>query len=217
MLSTCWYLGSAKEELTLCCQWAKPTMPAARPKNTFLEWKEKLLAFMEDDAGYQRRPYRYEPGVEVIEDASLHMNNVHCGVPIEPCTRQKSSHQSTFPLAIRETRELFHADSGCHFINMEFDLTSHPDLKYKTGDYIDVCPINPTEEVTRLIDFLGLEERQDVPIRIAYLGRNRVHLPNPTTPEALFAHYLERCAPVSREHIGMLAPFSPTSKARSLL
>ena len=65
---------------------------------------------------------------------------------------------------------------------------------------------------------LDLEERKDIPISINLLDTSsKLNVPTPTSRHVLFRHYLEICAPVSRDTILSLIRFAPTPPAKLFL
>jgi len=190
----------------------------AGTQEDFLLWKETLFRFLKDNFKLQEYEPKYEPSVAVIEDDSLQLADLHLGEPIPPKTAQIGATSSMIrPLSIKKSRELFKStDRNC--IHMELDIQDHPQLTYKTGDHLAIWPINPDEEVNRLIGILGLTDRRDIPILVNALESSvKVKLPSPTTLDALFRHYVEICAPVSRDTVKALVQFAPNSNAKAYL
>lgn len=204
---------------------AKALMPVGRADDAageteehFLEWKEAVFKLFTTELGYIHQEVAYEPSLQIVEDTSLEPIDLHHGIPrSQAATKRSSPDSKVYVLPIVESHELF-ADTGDrNCIHMELDLSNCPDLKYKTGDHLGVWPINPTSEVERLVKALGVSETRATPCHIKSLDETTVKVPTPTTIDALFEHYLEICAPVSREHVGSLAAFAPTESAKTLL
>ena len=185
----------------------------------FMEWKESLHETLQRDLGYVQRELSYEPTIAVVEDESLTPIDLHLG---EPPERRHSSKSSTLESQVRAlkvtySKELF-TTSQRNCVHMEFDLNAFPDLKYRTGDHLAVWPSNPDVEVSRLLRVLGLDDRKDIPISVnAVEDSSAVSVPTPTTVHALFRHYLEVCAPVSRDTISSLCQFAPSISAKAFL
>lgn len=203
---------------------AKALMPVGKAddangetEENFLEWKEILFEFMQTRLGYQRQILQYEPTVEIVEAGAIETQLVHRGRPMESLARQSSHQQKIFALPIREKQELFHSDSGRNCLHLELDLGQHAELKYKTGDYIGIWPVNPVDEVERLVVLLGIQHRRTSPIHIKSIDGSALKVPSITTIDALLGHYLEICGPVSREHVARLASLAPTKAARTFL
>lgn len=203
---------------------AKSLLPAGRADDAngeteehFLEWKEKLFCFMEHGLGFKRRPYRYEPSIKVVEDGSLQDSELHCGIPTKRSPRHQAPLSRVYSLPIVESRELFPVATGRNCLHVEVDMSGPQELKYKTGDHLVLWPINPVNEVERLIRVLNLQERRTRPIRIESLDGHALKVPSPTTVDTLLAHYLDITGPVSRQHIATLATFAATPRARDEL
>ncbi|KAI4751152.1 cytochrome P450 reductase 1 [Aureobasidium sp. EXF-3400] len=186
----------------------------------YLEWKEKVFETFRTQLGYTESDPVYEPSLKVFEDESLELIDLNHGVPAEKTSDRKtnSGMSAVYSLPVRNTRELFQVSEHRNCIHMEVDFSEHPELKYKTGDHLGVWPINPDVEVNRLLRVLGLTSRRQIPITILSLEEEvKVKVPTPTTLDALLGHYLETCAPVSRETITSLIQFAPTSAAEDFL
>ncbi|KAK8200730.1 hypothetical protein M8818_006045 [Zalaria obscura] len=175
----------------------------------YMRWKECLFATLRTVTGLEEKPLLYEPTLEVVKDDSLDLIDLHDGTPVH----------SSAPKALPVTRfdELFKASSR-NCLHVELDLADIPEIRYKTGDHLAVWPMNPDQEVENLLSVLGLSDERATPIIIRSNDSSvKVKLPTPTTPAVLFRHYLEICAPPSRETIKGLAQFAPSPEARSLL
>jgi NADPH-ferrihemoprotein reductase len=182
----------------------------------FMSWKEGLFAVFKDKLGFQEAEAKYIPCLKVEEDESLEPIDLHHG---EPNQVEKASAQSSAvrTLSISHSRELF-SSSGRNCLHMEVDLTSQPELSYKTGDHLAIWPGNPDIEVERLLDVLGVSSRRDIPLGIKALDpATKITIPTPTNSIAIFRYYLEICAPVNRDNIRDLAQFAPTPEAKAFL
>ncbi|THW82921.1 cytochrome P450 reductase 1 [Aureobasidium pullulans] len=186
----------------------------------YLEWKEQVFNTFSTQLGYTERDPTYEPSLKVFEDESLEPIDLNHGVPAEKTSDRKTNHgmSAVYSLPVKGARELFQVSEHRNCIHMEIDFSEHPEMKYKTGDHLGVWPINPDVEVNRLLRALGLTSRREVPITILSLEEDvKVKVPTPTTLDALLSHYLETCAPVSRETVTSLVQFAPTQTAKDLL
>ncbi|CAD0038475.1 unnamed protein product [Aureobasidium pullulans] len=186
----------------------------------YLEWKEQVFKTFSTQLGYTERDPTYEPSLKVFEDESLEPIDLNHGVPAEKPSDRKTNHgmSAVYSLPVKGARELFQVSEHRNCIHMEIDFSEHPEMKYKTGDHLGVWPINPDVEVNRLLRVLGLTSRREVPITILSLEEDvKVKVPTPTTLDALLSHYLETCAPVSRETVASLVQFAPTQSAKDLL
>ncbi|KAI7314532.1 riboflavin synthase domain-like protein [Hortaea werneckii] len=191
---------------------------AGETEEHFLEWKEHVFTYFQEQLGYKLQEVGYEPSIDVQSDNSLEPIDLHHGIPNTRTNAKGSSAQSkVYALPITQSRELFQDTNGRNCIHMELDINEHPELKYKTGDHLAVWPVNPTVEIERLVSILGLEERRASPCHIKSLDGTPVKVPSPTTLNALLEHYLEVCAPVPRDAIATLATYAPTEDAKQLL
>jgi NADPH-ferrihemoprotein reductase len=185
----------------------------------FLSWKDGLFQVFRADMQLQERITEYEPEIKAVEDESLTPIDLHHGEPSHSRDNPKSAAAcSTIKaLTVRSSRELFNSpDRNC--VHLELDLSDHPEIHYKTGDHLAVWPSNPVEEVNLLLSTLGLSDRQDVPISLSPVDSStKLRFPTPTTLRALFNHYLEISAPLSRTTIQGLATFAPNAEAKTLI
>jgi NADPH-ferrihemoprotein reductase len=135
----------------------------------FFSWKENVFSFFRTSFGMIERNPEYEPCIRVIEDESMTAIDLHLSEPVQQRNAKKTAATSSAigTLPIKETRELFVKPSASRSgVHMELDLSQTPQIKYKTGDHLAVWPINPNEEVARLLRVLNLEAKKDVPITI---------------------------------------------------
>ncbi|EHY54012.1 hypothetical protein HRR83_004656 [Exophiala dermatitidis] len=187
----------------------------------FLAWKDALYAMFRTYLGLEERVVEYQPAITIVEDESLTSIDLHHGEPVGVINNSNNC-SPIRALSIKNARELFApslsgTDRNC--VHMELDLAEYPDIHYKTGDHLGVWPINPNHEVDELLTALQLHERQDVPVLLKSVEGEgaKLQLPSPTTVRALFTHYLEVSAPVSRSTIQGLLAFAPTAEAKSYL
>ncbi|KAK6201991.1 hypothetical protein LQW54_009204 [Pestalotiopsis sp. IQ-011] len=186
----------------------------------FLAWRDDLLEFLGKHLGLESQDLKYEPVYNVVEDESLEPQDLHIGEPVESRDnngKAAAANSPIRPMKIKAARELF-SNSKRNCLHLDLDITEHPQISYKTGDHLAVWPMNPEEEVERLIRVLGLSARRNIPISITSLDAgSKVRVPTPTTVEALLRNYLEICAPVSRNTTRSLAEFVPEGAAKSFL
>lgn len=203
---------------------AKALMPMAKANDAqgatqedFMAWKDDLFAVFKSQLGFHESEPRYLPILSVEEDPSLEPIDLHHG---EPDSRHNSNNKTASPvrvLSVAHARELFHG-SDRHCLHIDLDLTSQPELTYKTGDHLAVWPSNPGVEVDLLVRVLGLSDHLQIPVGIKSLDpATKVNVPTPTTMEALFRYYLEICATVNRDIVLGLAQFAPTPETKAHL
>ncbi|KAH8669097.1 hypothetical protein BX600DRAFT_379943 [Xylariales sp. PMI_506] len=190
-----------------------------KTEEDFLGWKDEILSVIAKFLHLEQREMMYEPELAVIEDESLQLSDLHLGEPINivDSAGKTSGASAIVPLKILESRQLF-TNSARNCLHLELDLSNQTHVNYKTGDHLAVWAMNPDEEVERLIRALGLSARRDIPILIkATDPAIKLRLATPTTTEALFRHYLEICAPVSRDVVRNLAAFAPSVTSKHFL
>ena len=201
---------------------ANPIMPVSRANDAqgttqedFMAWKTDLFSVFRSQLGFHESEPRYLPILSAEEDPSLEPIDLHHGEPDGRHTGKTCS--SVRALDVANTVQLFH-NSDRHCLHMDLDLTSQPELTYKTGDHLAVWPPNPDGEVDLLLSVLGLKDRAHVPVGIKSLDpATKVTIPTPTSIDALFRYYLEVCAPVNRDTVLGLAQFAPTPDAKTQL
>lgn len=181
----------------------------------FLQWKDQVFDLFQATLGYERQESRYEPSIEILEDASATPDNLWNGSPY--ISKSSSAQSSVCSLPIVRSRELLNDTSDRNCLHVELDISQHPNLKYKTGDYLAVWPENPAQEVERLLRALGLEAKRATPMQTRSLDGSSIQIPSLVTLEQLFRTYLEICAPVPRDYVALLASYAPTPEARALL
>ncbi|KAK0124788.1 hypothetical protein ONS96_008669 [Cadophora gregata f. sp. sojae] len=184
----------------------------------FTEWKESLFRLMGEKLGFEERPEQYEPIYRIVEDTSLDIIDLHRGEPLQPRGKKNTAATSSIhALPVNSAHKLLSTvERNC--LHMELDTSEFPELKYKTGDHLAVWPSNPTSEMSRLVNMLGLQDHLQTPLLISSLDPSvQVRHPSPTTWHSLFQHYLEICAPVPRETVLSLAQFAPSPSAKSQL
>ncbi|KAI8263184.1 NADPH--cytochrome P450 reductase [Colletotrichum sp. SAR 10_77] len=186
----------------------------------FMDWKESLFKTLVNDFAYKEYDVEYEPSVDVIVD-KVDESKLHVGNTFYRATSKKATslHSEIAALPVRAKRELARHDGQGHsVIDLEVDLSSHLEIKYKTGDHIAIWPVNPTEEVEFLFQILGLDSSRNESIQvISKATEEEPKVPSPTTIQALCQHYLEICAAVPRETVLSLVQFASTDKVKTEL
>lgn len=204
---------------------AKALLPTGRADDSvggteedFMQWRDSLCDFMQEEMGYEERESIYEPTIKVIEDDSLTCIDLNLGEPVHSHSKSSTliSPVAAFPVVI--SKELFSPTSTRNYLHMAFNLTLFAEIKYKKGDPLAVWPSNPDAEVSRLLNVIGREKRKETPLTILALDSATMFgIPTPTTLEALLRHYLKICGPVSRDTILLLCQFAPTPTAKTFL
>lgn len=185
----------------------------------FTDWKQSLFALFRTNLGFDERPEQYEPTLRVVQDTSLDLIDLNIGEPVKARASKKGA-AAISPiqaLPVKAAKKLLTTtDRNC--LHLELDTNDFPELKYKTGDHLAVWPSNPTSEIQRLANVLGLQAHVQTPLLVQSLDPSvQVKVPSPTTWEALFQYYLEICAPVPREIVLALAQFAPSESSKATL
>ncbi|KAJ8123341.1 hypothetical protein ONZ43_g686 [Nemania bipapillata] len=184
----------------------------------FLEWKNRFFSTLISLFNLVEHEAGYEPEVEVLEDVPDHPSQPPNCVPFVRGTRKQGLF-SVVPVPVAVQRRIAtYKESDRTCMHLELDFTAYRQIKYKTGDHISIWPVNPADEVASLLQTLELDTKKDISIRILPRNdSNEAKVPSFTTPYALFRHYLEICAPVSREGVLFLAGLAPTDMAKAEL
>jgi len=187
----------------------------------FLAWKEEMWKGVSKEMNLTERENVYDPSLAVVEDASLTMedNRVYVGEPnkqhLSGAKGPYNAH-NPFIAPISSSSELFTIPHR-NCIHMEVNFKGSG-MTYTTGDHLAVWPTNAGVEVDRFLRVFGLRERRHTVVNVKALDITaKVPFPTPTTYDAIARFYLEICAPVSRQFLGTLAPFAPTSAAQEQL
>ncbi|CAG9952792.1 unnamed protein product [Clonostachys rosea f. rosea IK726] len=186
----------------------------------FMRWKEPMWEKLTSEMALtERETLLYDPVFNITSDNSKNKDSsdVFVGELNKGYLHgiAKGPFHSTNPYLspIAHAKELFKGpDRNC--IHMEFDIEG-TNLKYETGDHIAVWPINPDTEVDAFLDVLGLTAKRHEVISLSSTDPSaKVPIPTPTTYDTIARYYLEICAPVSREFLAMLAPYSPDESTK---
>lgn len=81
--------------------------------------------------------------------------------------------KNPYPSIIVDSRELFNSPNR-NCIHMEFDINGSG-ITYLSGDHIAIWPINPEEEVYRLLKVLGLWEKKDTVVTVESTDRKYLY------------------------------------------
>ncbi|GKU16306.1 unnamed protein product [Fusarium langsethiae] len=186
----------------------------------FLSWKDDLYTHFQEKLGYQGRDIPYEPSIRLVQDDSLDIMDLNLGEPIQNRSgpaKVVKQYSPIRPLAVQSSQELYNSP-GRNCLHMELDISDQPELRYRTGDHLAIYPINPDHEVQLLLRALGLEDQAEKPLLVQTIEEGAsTKIPSPTSALALFRHYLEVAAPVSRETVGQLSKFAPSPESAEAL
>jgi NADPH-ferrihemoprotein reductase len=104
-------------------------------------------------------------------------------------------------------------------MHVEVDVND-TNLKYTTGDHLAIWPTNNESEVNRLASVLGLTDKLDTVVTVEALdptAPKKHPFPIPSTYRAIFRHYLEICAPISRQVLSSFIEFTPSEESKAVL
>lgn len=193
------------------------------PEESFMDWKEEVLEPLSAIIALNERPITYEPSLDIL-DACVDDHLVYLGEPSDKAlceTREPVAYNSqnpyAAPIALSTTLSAIPNRVCAH---MEFSLSAAPALRYQTGDHLAVWPVNPENEVDRLMNLIGLDETQrkrPILIETKSGNTNKPTIPLPTTRESLLKYYLEIGALPSRDSLVLLSQYAPTEAASAAL
>lgn len=188
----------------------------------FISWKDDLFAMFHNRLGLEECVPEYIPAIQVDEVSIPLETKAQLGVPqpLKLSRKAAREYSAIENLLVIESRPVTVSTSaGRNCLHLEVDLRQHPQLKYKTGDHLAVWPKNSEEEVTRLLTVLGLANKRTTEVVISSLEglKNETKVPRHSTISALFTHYLEISAPVSRDTISALCQLAPLDATKSFL
>lgn len=187
---------------------------AGTMEEDFLAWKEPMWTELASAMGLEEREAVYEPAFEITEkpDLDASSDKVYLGEPnrnhLEGTSKGPYNATNPYIAPIAESRELF-TDKSRNCLHLEIDV-SGSNLTYTTGDHIAVWPNNAGREVDRFLNILNLTDKRNSVINVKGIDTTaKVPFPSPTTYDAVVRFHMEICAPVSRQFVASLAPFSP--------
>lgn len=189
-----------------------------------MDWKEEVLTDIGTIVTLKERHIKYEPAIEVI-DICVDSEDVFLGelskeelYSASEKVAYNAKNPYAAPIALSKTLS---SVSNRVCTHMEVDLSAVPAMRYQTGDHLAVWPVNPENEVKRLIQLLGwdddLKKRSIVIEAKANAPTSKPNFPSPTTRESLLKYYLEIGALTSRDFLVMLSNFAPNKAAKKAL
>lgn len=187
----------------------------------FISWRDDLFAMFQSRLGFEEQVTEYTPTMDVIEIRPSSNDLPRSGEPVPLRLSRKAArdYSAIKKLPVKEISSLSGSDCADRIcLHLEVDIRDAPQVKYKTGDHLAVWPINSADEVNRMLSVLGLASRRDVEVKIQAKRReDAVKVPAHSTIGALFEHYLEIGAPVSRDIVNSLHQLAPTEAIRQYL
>ncbi|CAG8525439.1 11060_t:CDS:2 [Diversispora eburnea] len=191
----------------------------------FLGWKEDMWKAVCDEMGIDQNEVQSGariPTYNITELEDCDIDQVYFGEHSEHALISNSDvpydQRNPYPSKIINSRELFNSsDRNC--IHMEFDIKDSG-ITYQSGDHVAIWPINPEQEVYRLLKVLGLWEKKDTIVTVESTdpSASKKHpFPVPTTYATIFRYYLDIHTPASRQFLATLASYAPTEEGKSKL
>ena len=190
----------------------------------YFSWSTKLFDCFVSKLGMPEQIRPYEPSLDVQStNDSIPLDSIYTPRQLDTSltNRSKGPFPSPIrPLPILDARKLTESPAR-PFFHLDIDISSHPDIKYLTGDHIAIWPENEEAEIELLCLQLGIPPQSVYdPLRI--LKVKPAALWNPAgsdviTLDALFKIHLDIAAAVSRELIQDLKEFAPTPAAKDFL
>ncbi|KAH3686801.1 hypothetical protein WICPIJ_002223 [Wickerhamomyces pijperi] len=187
----------------------------------YLAWKEAVFEVLKSYLHLDEFDAEFEPSLELtrLSQGDYDQEKIFLGEPdksyLDPTANLSLGpfdHAHPYLAPISTTKELFNSKDRSA-IHLEFDL-SQTNLRYSSGDHIAIWPSNSEEKLSHFLQMTGLATVQDQVISLKPLDSTVViPFPSPTTVETIFRHYKEISGPVSRQILGNLKQFAPTSKA----
>ncbi|KAK4949873.1 hypothetical protein LTR10_011715 [Elasticomyces elasticus] len=195
-----------------------------RTEEGFIEWKEAVLEDLGKIIQLHEQPITYQPILDVL-DVCVDEQSLWKGEPSEDNLLNVTDgvvHSAKNPyaasIAVANTLSP-NLDRVC--VHMEVSIANAPTLRYQAGDHLAVRPVNPTDEVDRLLRLLGMDSpeqrKQPIILDVRNGATSRSNLPSPTTREALLMYYLEICALAPRDLLLFLSLYAPTDAAKASL
>lgn len=187
----------------------------------FASWRDDLFAMFHRKLKLEEQIPEYIPSIQVTEVSKSTDSLPQIGEPkaLKLSRKAARDYSAIKQLPLKEVKTVTAAvNAGRSCLHLEIDIRGHPQIKYKTGDHLAVWPTNAANEVERIIQVLGLTDKQENQIVVA--GANpddEVKIPKHSTISALFRHYLEISAPVSRDTVTALSQFAPSEATRLFL
>lgn len=228
--STYVYYNKVVEDVVQCLDrlFATPLLPVGKADDAnsgteedFVCWRDDLFSMFQYKLGLETHVASYVPTISISELSDSAQSSLQSGEPLPLRLPRKTArdYSTVQKLPVKTVRALTGAGStgrGC--LHLEIDIRAHAQIKYKTGDHLAVWPTNSSGEVERLVAVLGLSQKREKLVSVAAVNaEDELRIPKHTTIAALFRHYLEISAPVSRDTISNLAHLAPTNTIKLCL
>lgn len=189
---------------------------AGTMEEDFISWKEKMWMALSEKMGLVEKETVYEPAFIIERRQDLPEDSP--GLYLGEKSRQQlsglgSGVHDAHVLPISDSKILVRKGSKV-CLHLEVDLAGS-NVTYQTGDHLGVWSMNAEVEVDRFLDIFSLtKHRNDVFELKSIDPAVKTPFPNPTTYETAVRYYIDISAPVSRQFLAQLAPFSPTLETK---
>lgn len=225
------YYNKVVDDMVKCLDQfnAVPLLPVGKADDAnsgteedFASWRDDLFATFHSKLGLEERTPTYVPTIQIdgseIQTESQETMQYEVPKALKLSRKAQRDYSAITQLPLKEVRTLTqNSSAGRSCLHFEIDARAHPQIKYKTGDHLAIWPTNATNEVERLINVLGLQEKADSEVTITVLDSSELKLPQRSTMLALFRHHLEVGAPVSRDVVQSLIQMTTHEAAKSAL
>ncbi|RHZ63323.1 hypothetical protein Glove_330g11 [Diversispora epigaea] len=191
----------------------------------FLGWKEDMWKAVCDEMGIDQNEVQSGARISMYKITELEdydVDQVYFGEHSEQALMSNSDgpydQKNPYPSKIINSRELFNSTNR-NCVHMEFDI-KESGITYQSGDHVAIWPINPEQEVYRLLKVLGLWEKKDTIVTVENTdpsASKKYPFPVPTTYATIFRYYLDIHTPASRQFLATLASYAPTEEGKSRL
>lgn len=180
-------------------------------EENYISWKASTDRHMAEAFGLTTKDITYVPRTKIqpVKGMSSGSDSVYQGEPTLTAHRSGRVRNNIQVLQVAHSEELIESSAQRHCIHMEFALEKEDECYYETGDYLQVWPMNPDDEIESLLRLTGLWSSRDEVVDIGPVDTNDTSklVPTPTTPMILLRHYLDITGTVSREILGSMDPF----------
>lgn len=225
------YYNKVVDDVVQCLEnlSAVPILPVGKADDAdssteedFVSWRDDLFAMFHNKLGLEERTPEYVPSIQVSQVNGQVETQPRLGEPqaLKLSRRAARDYSAITRLPVKEIRSVTAGTiAGRNCLHLEVDIRAHPQIKYKTGDHLAIWPSNAGLEVQRMLRVLNLTEKAHDQILISTTNSSEadIKIPRHSTIHALFEHYLEICAPVSRDTVSTLCQLAPTPRTKDIL
>ncbi|KAH7014235.1 uncharacterized protein B0I36DRAFT_425751 [Microdochium trichocladiopsis] len=178
----------------------------------FHDWKAAFFSTLVSQYALSERDIGYQPAVQIELEAPS-------SKATENSTKSTLAKVTVVSLpTVSNLAVAQYVDPLRSCVHIKLDLSSYPQIKYRTGDHIAVWPRNPKDEVDNLLRIMQKESQSDYYMRITSKDELvEMNFPSTMTLHDLLSKHLDICAPVPRETILVLARMAKTPEVKQEL